>query len=149
MKKTKNRNELAIFEELRLKTFEERAAPKKSSLRRSKISAGLNKYNIPISWWGSSKYGRQFLEGKADTSDVVEYKRINVFEETSPRGSPKAWWKKNKDGKLEQVDKFGRNLELGRDKLNFIVKEWLRNEAIDVVSLEIRSMKSKAYKYNK
>ena len=32
--------------------------------------------------------------------------------------------------------------------VEFKIKSWLRNEAIDVVGLEIRSMKKKAYEYS-
>ena len=51
------------------------------------------------------------------------------------------WWKEDKNGNLVQVNLADAGVE-------FKVKSWLRNKAIDAVGLEIRSMKKKAYEYS-
>ena len=43
---------------------------------------------------------------------------------------------------------FQLNLKEEEKGVEFKIKSWLRNEAIDVVGLEIRSMKKKAYEYS-
>ncbi len=84
-------------------------------------------------------------------------------------------WKKMKDGSLVQIDCFGKKitqkgeiLKIKKDKkgnlfaskpfeeiteddtsVELSIKSWLRNEAINHVGLEIRSVKSKAYEYSK
>ena len=42
------------------------------------------------------------------------------------------------------------NNKINKDSLNveYEIKAWLRNKAIDYVSLEIRNMKKKAYEYS-
>ena len=84
-------------------------------------------------------------------------------------------WKKMKDGSLVQIDCFGKKitqkeeiLKIKKDKkgnlfatasfeeiteddhsIELTVKSWLRDKAIGAVSLEISSMKKKAYEYSK
>ena len=54
------------------------------------------------------------------------------------------WWAEDKNGELVQV-----NIKKGDVGIEFKIKSWLRDEAINHVGLEIRSLKSKAYKYSK
>ena len=49
----------------------------------------------------------------------------------------KSLWTKDENNKLQQVNPED---DLG---VHFSIKSWLRNQAIDIVSLEIRSMKKK------
>ena len=55
------------------------------------------------------------------------------------------WWKEDKNGDLIQVNL----IEEDDAGVDFKVKSWVRNKAIDAVGLEIRSMKKKAYEYSK
>jgi hypothetical protein len=56
---------------------------------------------------------------------------------------PTSWWTKDKDGGLVQI-----NIKDEDPDIMLPLKSWLRNQAIDTVSLEIRSMKKKAYEYS-
>ena len=55
------------------------------------------------------------------------------------------WWVEDKNGELIQVN----TTKEGEGGIEFKIKSWLRNKAIDVVGLEIRSMKKNAYEYSK
>ena len=55
------------------------------------------------------------------------------------------WWVEDKNGELIQVN----TAKEGKGGIEFKIKSWLRNKAIDAVGLEIRSMKKKAYEYSK
>ena len=57
---------------------------------------------------------------------------------------PITYWVKDKNGNLIQL-----NLREEETGIEFSIKSWLRNKAIDAVGLEIRSMKKKAYEYSK
>jgi hypothetical protein len=54
------------------------------------------------------------------------------------------WWVEDKNGELIQVNTTKED-EAG---IEFKIKSWLRNKAIGAVSLEISSMKKKAYEYS-
>ena len=49
------------------------------------------------------------------------------------------WWAKDKNEELVQV-----NIKKEDVGIEFKIKSWLRNKAIDAVGLEIRKMKKKA-----
>ena len=57
---------------------------------------------------------------------------------------PVTYWVKDKKGELFQL-----NLKEEEKGVEFKIKSWLRDKAIDAVGLEIRSMKKKAYEYSK
>ena len=80
-------------------------------------------------------------------SSLKEYKtdvKIHV-EEEGEDGDYCTWWKENENGELIQV-----NIIKEEDAgVEFKIKSWLRNKAIDAVGLEIRNMKKKAYEYSK
>ena len=57
---------------------------------------------------------------------------------------PVTWWTKDKNGELVQL-----NIKEEEGGIEFSIKSWLRNKAIDAVGLEIRNMKKKAYEYSK
>ena len=63
---------------------------------------------------------------------------INKYE------APISWWVKNLDGDLIQI-----NIKDKDPDTMLRLKSLLRNQAIDIVGLEIRSMKKKAYEYSK
>ena len=54
------------------------------------------------------------------------------------------WWTEDKNGELVQV-----NIKKEDVGIEFKIKSWLRNKAIDAMGLEIRNMKKKAYEYSK
>jgi hypothetical protein len=58
--------------------------------------------------------------------------------------APISWWVKNLDGELIQI-----NIKDKDPDTMLRLKSLLRNQAIDIVGLEIRSMKKKAYEYSK
>ena len=57
---------------------------------------------------------------------------------------PVTYWVRDNEGDLIQV-----NLKKEDEGVEMKIKSWIRNQAIDAVGLEIRSMKKKAYEYSK
>ena len=162
-KKKKNRNELSIFEDFRLKPDDYRDKPPKYNdlyrmddiyfyynnkfkkntywlLTKPKYTQ-VNEYRVGIEEWDDDyqpNIPKRSLLKKYKT-DVL----MNVEEETED-GPLCTWWKENENGELIQV-----NVTEEEDAgVEFKVKSWLRNEAINAVSFEIRSMKKKAYEYS-
>ena len=164
MKKNKKRNELSIFEEFRLKPDDFRDKPPKKN-KLLIINDIYFYYNTKLkknTYWilTEPKYSQvtEYRE-QLDTDDedyqlnipkkssLKEYKtdvKIHV-EEEGEDGDYCTWWKENENGELIQV-----NIIKEEDAgVEFKIKSWLRNKAIDAVGLEIRSMKKKAYEYPK
>jgi len=164
MKKNKKRNELSIFEEFRLKPDDFRDKPPKKN-KLLIINDIYFYYNTKLkknTYWilTEPKYSQvtEYRE-QLDTDDedyqlnipkkssLKEYKtdvKIHV-EEEGEDGDYCTWWKENENGELIQV-----NIIKEEDAgVEFKIKSWLRNKAIDAVGLEIRNMKKKAYEYPK
>ena len=164
MKKNKKRNELSIFKELRLKPDDFRDKPPKKN-KLLIINDIYFYYNTKLkknTYWilTEPKYSQvtEYRE-QLDTDDedyqlnipkkssLKEYKtdvKIHV-EEEGEDGDYCTWWKENENGELIQV-----NIIKEEDAgVEFKIKSWLRNKAIDAVGLEIRNMKKKAYEYPK
>jgi len=164
MKKNKKRNELSIFEEFRLKPDDFRDKPPKKN-KLLIINDIYFYYNTKLkknTYWilTEPKYSQvtEYRE-QLDTDDedyqlnipkkssLKEYKtdvKIHV-EEEGEDGDYCTWWKENENGELIQV-----NIIKEEDAgVEFKIKSWLRNKAIDAVGLEIRNMKKKAYEYSK
>ena len=159
----KKRNELAVFEELRLKPDDFRDKPPKKN-KLVKIDDVYFYYNTKLkknTYWISTESGwsqvNEYKEG-VDTDDedyqlnvpkkssLKKYKtdvKIHV-EEEGEDGDYCTWWKEDENGELIQVN-ITKEEEAG---IEFKIKSWLRNKAIDAVGLEIRSMKKKAYEYS-
>ena len=192
MKKNKNRNELVIFEELRLKPPKKITSPastKEYKLEKLNLLCRVDKNNSPISWWHKKKHGRLDQVTKfgrpiyaADDSvepnpkeNLLKKYNNNVMAAFTRHGWPCFLWKKTSNEKLVQIDFSGKEiiqkneiLKLRKDKkgnlfttasfeeiteddhsIELTVKSWLRDKAIGAVSLEISSMKKKAYEYSK
>ena len=164
MKKNKKRNELSIFEEFRLKPDDFRDKPPKKN-KLLIINDIYFYYNTKLkknTYWiltepkysQVTEYREQLDEYDEDyqsnipkKSSLKEYKtdvKIHV-EEEGEDGDYCTWWKENENGELIQVNKT-KEEDAG---VQFKIKSWLRNKAIDAVGLEIRSMKKKAYEYSK
>jgi len=164
MKKINERNELAIFEELRLKQPTNARTPehypKEYSLHKLNILCKVNKDNVPVSWWKKRKDGK--LEQVNELGRPM-YSGDKNKEKTIPKESslkknkskilvtlhykykwPVSWWTKDKNGELVQL-----NIKEEEGGIEFKINSWLRNKAIDAVGLEIRNMKKKAYEYSK
>ena len=164
MKKNKKRNELSIFEEFRLKPDDFRDKPPKKN-KLLIINDIYFYYNTKLkknTYWilTEPKYSQvtEYRE-QLDTDDedyqlnipkkssLKEYKtdvKIHV-EEEGEDGDYCTWWKENENGELIQVNKT-KEEDAG---VQFKIKSWLRNKAIDAVGLEIRNMNKKAYEYSK
>ena len=164
MKKNKKRNELSIFEEFRLKPDDFRDKPPKKN-KLLIINDIYFYYNTKLkknTYWiltepkysQVTEYREQLDEYDEDyqsnipkKSSLKEYKtdvKIHV-EEEGEDGDYCTWWKENENGELIQVNKT-KEEDAG---VQFKIKSWLRNKAIDAVGLEIRNMKKKAYEYSK
>ena len=164
MKKNKKRNELSVFEEFRLKPDDFRDKPPKKN-KLLIINDIYFYYNAKLkknTYWiltepkytQVTEYREQLDEYDEDyqsnipkKSSLKEYKtdaKIHV-EEEGEDGDYCTWWKENENGELIQVNKT-KEEDAG---VQFKIKSWLRNKAIDAVGLEIRNMNKKAYEYSK
>ena len=162
MTKTIKRNELAIFEELRLKLPTNARAPehypREYSLHKLNLFCERNKYDAPVSYWKKKhgkifqvdEYGQLILSGderyKKNAPKESSLKKYNskILVTVNKYKIPVTWWTKDKNGELVQL-----NIKEEEGGVEFSIKSWLRNKAIDAVGLEIRNMKKKAYEYSK
>ena len=168
MIKHKQRNELSIFEDFRIKPqkkkFEStywptRTEPKEEDLQELNILCELDEDQKPNSYWQLNRFkrlvqvnefGELIFSGdkryKKIIPDINNLKKLNTsIKVYRDKNMPeyKSLWAKDENNKLQQVNPED---DLG---VNFSIKSWLRNQAIDIVGLEIRSMKKKAYEYSK
>jgi len=163
MTEVKKRNELSIFEELRLKPDDfQSEVPKIEDLE--EIDDVYYYYNQKFkknTYWvlTEPKYTqvnefRQSIETDDENyqlnvpqkNSLKQFKtdvKVHIEEETEETFVC-TWWKENENGKLIQVNRTDET-----ESIKFKLKSWLRNKAIDAVGLEIRSMKKKAYEYSK
>ena len=163
MKKIKKRNELSIFEELRLKTPTNARSPEHypsdHSLHKLNVLCKVDKKNSPISWWKKRPNG-EFMQ--VNEFGEMIFSSDKRFEKTIPKSEnlkknkskilvtvnkynmPVTYWVRDNEGDLIQV-----NLKKEDEGVEMKIKSWIRNQAIDAVGLEIRSMKKKAYEYSK
>ena len=160
MVRNKKRNELSIFEELRLKP--DGVAPKIPNKEDLEPIEDLYFYYDKLlkknTYWKFmdseivqvSQYGVRLDEDDEDyqdeipkTSKLREYKTdVKIFvEEERDDILICTWWKENEQGQLTQV-----NLE--EEGIKFKIQSKLRDKAIEAVSFEIRTMKKKAYEYS-
>jgi len=160
MAKIKKRNELSIFEELRLKP--DGVSPKIPNKEDLETMDDMYFYNDKLlkrnTYWRKidseliqvDKYGVSLDEDDKDyqkeipkTSKLKEYKTdVKVFvEEEKEDMIICTWWKQNEQGQLTQVN-------LSEESIKFKVQSMLRDKAIESVSFEIRTMKKKAHEYS-
>jgi len=163
MKKNKKRNELSIFEELRLKPSTNARSPehypREYSLHKLNVLCKEDKKNNPISWWKKRPNG-EFMQ--VNEFGEMIFSSDKRYEKTIPKSKnlkknkskilvtvnkynmPVTYWVKDNEGDLIQV-----NLKEEDVGVEMKIKSWLRDKAIGAVSLEISSMKKKAYEYSK
>ena len=164
MEKNKKRNELSIFEELKLKPDDVRDKPPKKNklLEIDDIYFYYNRKLKKNTYWLLTDSGwkqvNAYKEELADDdedyqsdvpkeSSLKKYKTdVKVYiEEKGKDMDYVTWWVEDKNGELIQVN----TTKEGEGGIEFKIKSWLRDKAIDAVGLEIRSMKKKAYEYSK
>tara|TARA_B110000467_G_scaffold149262_1_gene155767 strand:+ start:370 stop:981 length:612 start_codon:yes stop_codon:yes gene_type:complete len=164
MTEVKKRNELSIFEELRLKPDDfQSEVPKIEDLEEiDDVYYYYNKKLKKNTYWILTDSGwKQVNEYKVGLDDDDEDYQFNApkesilkkyktdvkvyIEEKGKDMDYVTWWVEDKNGELIQVN----TAKEGKGGIEFKIKSWLRNKAIDAVGLEIRSMKKKAYEYSK
>ena len=164
MEKNKKRNELSIFEELKLKPDDVRDKPPKKNklLEIDDIYFYYNRKLKKNTYWLLTDSGwkqvNAYKEELADDdedyqsdvpkeSSLKKYKTdVKVYiEEKGKDMDYVTWWVEDKNGELIQDN----TTKEGEGGIEFKIKSWLRDKAIDAVGLEIRSMKKKAYEYSK
>ena len=164
MTEVKKRNELSIFEELRLKPDDfQSEVPKIEDLEEiDDVYYYYNKKLKKNTYWILTDSGwKQVDEYKVGLDDddedyqfdapkesiLKKYKTdVKVYiEEKGKDMDYVTWWVEDKNGELIQVN----TTKEGEGGIEFKIKSWLRDKAIDAVGLEIRSMKKKAYEYSK
>ena len=123
MKKTNERNELAIFEELRLKLPTNARArehyPKEYSLHKLNILCRVNKDNVPVSWWKKRKdgkleqvneLGRPMYSGDKNKEKTIpkesslKKNKSKILVTVNKYKIPVTWWTKDKNGELVQLN---------------------------------------------
>ena len=159
----KKKNELVIFEQFRLKAPTNARSrehyPKEYSLHKLNVLCKVDKKNSPISWWKKRPNG-EFMQ--VNEFGEMIFSSDKRFEKTIPKSEnlkknkskilvtvnkynmPVTYWVRDNEGDLIQV-----NLKKEDEGVEMKIKSWIRNQAIDAVGLEIRSMKKKAYEYSK
>ena len=164
MEKNKKRNELSIFEELKLKPDDVRDKPPKKNklLEIDDIYFYYNRKLKKNTYWILTESGlKQVNEYQVGLDDDDENYQFNVPKESSLKKYKTdvkvhieekredmdyvTWWVEDKNGELIQVN----TTKEGEGGIEFKIKSWLRDKAIGAVGLEIRSMKKKAYEYSK
>ena len=165
MTKIKQRNELSIFEDFRIKqkiNVVKHKVPEEKDLKKLNVLyrtfEGIVYYwkNIKGTLLQSNKYGELIEVGDEgydiDGDDVKPKKSSlkkydgNVRVVTNEYNIPISYWEKSENGNLVEVNNAKKADALSIEQE---VKAWVRNKAIDAVGLEIRSMKKKVYEYSK
>jgi len=165
MTKIKQRNELSIFEDFRIKqkiNVIKHKVPEEKDLKKLNVLyrtfEGIVYYwkNIKGTLLQSNKYGDLIEVGDEgydiDGDDVKPKKSSlkkydgNVRVVTNEYNIPISYWEKSENGNLVEVNNAKKADALSIEQE---VKAWVRNKAIDAVGLEIRSMKKKVYEYSK
>ena len=163
MEKNKKRNELSIFEELRIKPPTNARAPEhypsEHSLRKLNVLCKVDKNNKPISWWKKRKNGElmqvnelgevmfsgdERIEKNIPKEENLEEDKSKILVTVNKYKIPVTYWTKDTNDNLVQL-----NIKEKEKGLDHHFKSWVRDKAIDAVSNEIRSMKKKAYEYSK
>jgi hypothetical protein len=162
MTKIKKRNELSIFNDFRLKqpttAIKIENYPNDKSLHSLNLLSKLDKENNVTSWWKKkidgnlmqvNRLGEPILSGDKNFEKEIpletslKQNKSEMFVTINKYNFPTSWWTKNKNGELIQI-----NIKSKDPETMLPLKSWLRNQAIDIVSLEIRTMKKKAYEYS-
>jgi hypothetical protein len=162
MAKIKKRNELSIFEELRIKppttSVNIEDFPKDHELHPLNLLCKVDRNNNPISWWKKNVEGKLrqvnqlgeliFSSDKDFDKEIPSEKSLKknkskLLVTINKYKIPTSWWTRNKEGELVQI-----NIKNKDPDTMLHLKSLLRNQAIDIVSLEIRSMKKKAHEYS-
>lgn len=163
MTKIKKRNELSIFNDFRIKppttSINVEDYPKKEDLHSLKLLSKVDKNNNTTSWWKKNidgklvqvnQLGEVVFSGDKDfekeipVESSLKKNRSKILVTINKYKAPISWWVKNLDGDLIQI-----NIKDKDPDTMLRLKSLLRNQAIDIVGLEIRSMKKKAYEYSK
>ncbi|MDA8858631.1 hypothetical protein N9I48_01830 [Candidatus Pelagibacter sp.] len=163
MTKIKKRNELSIFNDFRIKppttSINVEDYPKKEDLHSLKLLSKVDKNNNTTSWWKKNidgklvqvnQLGEVVFSGDKDylkeipIESSLKKNQSKILVTINKYEAPISWWVKNLDGDLIQI-----NIKDKDPDTMLRLKSLLRNQAIDIVGLEIRSMKKKAYEYSK
>ena len=97
----------------------------------------VNQFGEPIF------FGERGFEKEMPIETSLKTNKSKILVTINKYNFPTSWWTKDKDGGLVQI-----NIKDEDPDIMLPLKSWLRNQAIDTVSLEIRSMKKKAYEYS-
>lgn len=153
----KKRNEVAIFEEFRLTN----ANIKRLDLEKLILYCEIDKDKNPIKYWrkekdgsftGVTKFGL-YNSGPGKPATKIYGIDTNFWVIRNKYNVPVEWWIKGTCQnyiKLEVDFKKTINQENIENKnLIFEINSWIRNKAIDEVSLELRKFKKKASDFKK
>lgn len=158
----KKRNEVAIFEEFRLTNNNiKRPDLEKLNLEKLILYCEIDKDKNPIKYWrkekdgsftGVTKFGL-YDSGPGKPATKIYGIDTNFWVIRNKYNVPVEWWIKGTCQnyiKLEVDFKKTINQENIKNKnLIFEINSWIRNKAIDEVSLELRKFKKKASDFKK
>ena len=164
MKKNEKRNSLAIFEELRLKTPKDLIiSPAKEKLNRiDYIYFTYNKKLKKNFFWRKGQlgriyqvnhYGEPIYSGNRNFQKIIpkhdNLKKVksNIYILKDNKEKIISFWVKDKKSNFIQVNTKNKKNE--PPGIEFEIKSWLRNEAINNVSLTLRNLKKRPYEYTK
>ena len=162
------KNELVIFEELKLKTPQSQwssehpvsSTPKEKDLKSIKLFEYFSKKFNKKTLWKIAKSGRllqvneygevvfssdeECINYTPEKSSLKKYNSKILIYQDPHINELVSYWVKNTEGKIIRV-----NIKEKSERLNFWIQSWIRDEAIKEVRLEIENMKKKAYEYKK
>lgn len=153
----KKRNELAIFEDFRIKPeSQNKETENKEPLEKLILFCEVDKNKKPKKYWRKEKdetfvevneyglyqSGANQPKTKLYGVDTKFFVRRNKFK------VPVEWWVKEKSGEYKKVKSNISKKEKDEwQGFEFEIQSYLRNEAIKELSLEMKKMKKKAYEY--
>lgn len=163
MEKNKKRNELSIFEEFRIKSpttsLNIEDYPSDNDLHSLNLLCKVDNKGQPVSWWKKNNKGNlrqvnelgEFIfsadkdfEKQIPKEKSLKKNKNKILVTINKYNIPTSWWIRDKNGELVQINIKSKDPDTMQK-----LKSWLRDQAIGIVSHEIRSMKKKAYEYSK
>ena len=89
-------------------------------------------------------FSQQIKIFKRDSNrKILKKNKSKILVTINKYNIPTSWWIRDKNGELVQI-----NIKSKDPSTMLQLKSWLRDQAIEIVSHEIRSMKKKAYEYS-
>lgn len=156
-----NKNEIVIFEEFRLKpeTKAIKVIDPKIDIQKLKKLYLYKEPNQPDCFWtkgsdgnfiSTDMYGSFSLINKSKPNlKKLQKFDTNFYVVLNKYKWPTQWWIKDSNKKLIRIynKEEKKSIKVEETSLTFIIDSWIRNEAIKLVSAEMRTVKKRPYEY--